>query len=125
MPRKRRIPTRRRRGAVGDGKDVRHALRTGSCWFGDLFGSRDLDSPEADHEAIKAVWNNLRDVVLAKWIAINPGTRPWGWWRFDAPERRRPAVTESEIDYLEKLGLLFDGELDRIRAAEHELTDCV
>jgi hypothetical protein len=27
--------------------------------------------------------------ILAEWIAVHPGSRPWAWWRWDAPEARR------------------------------------
>jgi len=34
-------------------------------------------------------WKVLRGELLPKWIAEHPGTRPYAWWVFDAPERRR------------------------------------
>ena len=34
-------------------------------------------------------WEDLRDEVLADWIAERPGTRPYAWWKYDAPERRQ------------------------------------
>jgi hypothetical protein len=37
-----------------------------------------------------------------------PGERPPGFWRFGAPEPRRP--DETEADYLRRLGLLLPGE---------------
>jgi hypothetical protein len=33
-------------------------------------------------------WQEHGDDLLAEWIADHPGTRPWAWWRFDAPEPR-------------------------------------
>ena len=30
-------------------------------------------------------WTALRAPLLDGWIAAFPGTRPWGWWRFEAP----------------------------------------
>jgi hypothetical protein len=47
---------------------------------------------------------------------VAPGSRPWGWWQYDAPEP--PYPRESEIDYLARHGLLTDPErlrLDRAR----------
>jgi hypothetical protein len=32
--------------------------------------------------------------LLDEWIDRYPGTRPWAWWAFDAPERRQ--VTDGD-----------------------------
>ena len=64
---------------------------------------------EDDEDARRAMWFEHRDELLAYWIqdparwkrpsgmsAIDhpepggPGTRPWAWWRYEAPEMRRP-----------------------------------
>ena len=37
-----------------------------------------------------------------------PGTRPWAWWEFDAPEPLRDH--ESERDYLKRLNQFLPGE---------------
>jgi hypothetical protein len=34
-------------------------------------------------------WAANRDELLAEWIDVYPGSRPWGWWRFDALDGRR------------------------------------
>lgn len=101
MPAKRRIPRKRRKsmftthhlqqlrtghdhgsafggGAFGDGRD---GLQLGSRGLGDA----------------KAAWQIFRDEILHDWIREQgphyrpqgPGTRPWAWWAFDAPEPRR------------------------------------
>lgn len=44
-----------------------------------------FDSEVAAREA----WEEHRAVLLDEWIADNPCTRPYSWWAFDAPERRR------------------------------------
>lgn len=44
-----------------------------------------------------------------------PGTRPWAWWRFEAPEPLPEG--EEESDYLKRHGLLLDGELEELRRA--------
>ena len=41
-----------------------------------------------DEATIREAWNELRDAILTKWIAEKPGSRPWGWWRFDSLGRR-------------------------------------
>lgn len=79
MPRVRRRPKSRREGI--EDKHVQYLL-TG-FWYVRPF-------PFADDEAEqREVWNELRDELLPDWIAESPGTRPWAWWQFDAPERRR------------------------------------
>ncbi len=35
------------------------------------------------------LWAQFGPDVLAWWIKENPGTRPWCWWQFSAPEPRR------------------------------------
>ena len=37
-----------------------------------------------------------------------PGTRPWAWWEFDAPEPL--GEHESERDYLQRFDLFLPGE---------------
>ena len=35
------------------------------------------------------LWDANRDELVREWIGAHPGSRPWGWWRYDAPEGRR------------------------------------
>ncbi|MEQ1953600.1 hypothetical protein [Mesorhizobium sp. CN2-181] len=37
---------------------------------------------------VRELWERWRDELLAQWVLDNPGTRPRGWWMFDAPENR-------------------------------------
>lgn len=94
------------------------------------------DDPPLDDDELAEAWTDLRDELLADFIASHPGSRPWAWWAFDAPEPRRQiapgpaavgpdlwfglprlyaavsphAMYESERDYLARHGLLTDGE---------------
>src|SRR4051812_27656415 len=34
-------------------------------------------------------WGVIRAEVVATWAAAHPGTRPWAWWHFTAPEPRQ------------------------------------
>ncbi len=75
-----------------------------------------------DVDAIAACWHEREHELLALWIAgwrptekwvgvYKPGrpfTRPAGWWRYIAKERRRPR--ESERDYLIRHELLLPSE---------------
>jgi len=38
------------------------------------------------------VWQACREQIMAKWLARHPGSRPYGWWAFDAPEPGRLQV---------------------------------
>ena len=47
----------------------------------DLHISRHFDSGQAIREA----WTAHRETLMAEWIGKHPGSRPWGWWRYEAP----------------------------------------
>jgi hypothetical protein len=47
-----------------------------------------------DVDTIRAAWGELRSTILPAWIRERPGTRPYGWWRFDAP----PPARRERID---------------------------
>jgi hypothetical protein len=49
-----------------------------------------LTGPHARGE-LRQIWLELRDEILDAWIAERPGTRPYGWWEFDAPRWRPEA----------------------------------
>lgn len=66
-----------RRDEMGD--EHRRVLLTG----------HDYGSVFQDASERRGTWDELRDELLPTWIAANPGTRPWAWWAFDAPERRQ------------------------------------
>jgi hypothetical protein len=96
MPRKRRL-AKGRRGelspslheffATGD----RFAPRAAAAGLGSKWGVV-LLLPGLPHQ--EQAWREHRDVMLGDWIAERPGTRPWAFWRFDAPEPRR--ILEQE-----------------------------
>ena len=79
MVRRRQISKPRK---IGHGREHFSQLLAG---LGDAFG-KDADF---DQEQARECWQKHREVLLAEWIEDNPGTRPWAWWRFDAPERRQ------------------------------------
>lgn len=58
-----------------------------------------------DRPVVRAVWEELRDELLADWAKEHPGTRPYAWWVFDAP--RDPVGTWP--------GSRWDGELPALR----------
>jgi len=90
----------------------------------------------------RSAWQRHREELLAFWlqdpdkwekanpdrdqwvepIPGGPGSRPWGFWEYEAPEPRREypgrpigQERESQIHYLRRLDLLTDAE--RILAA--------
>lgn len=40
----------------------------------------------------RALWERAGAGILARWIARRPGSRPWGWWAYQAPRWPRPAL---------------------------------
>ena len=50
--------------------------------------------------AMKQAWETHRDQVIAGWIKENPCTRPYAFWRFDAPEGRKQIGGSGCVDYL-------------------------
>ena len=36
------------------------------------------------------IWEEIRGKVMADWINEHPASRPWAWWRFDAPRWKDP-----------------------------------
>lgn len=54
----------------------------------DDFETLDILTP-LSHEAGKRHWEKYREAVLGEWIKLHPGTRPWAWWKYDAPESAR------------------------------------
>lgn len=90
-------------------------------------GRGKADTPEQQTEALEEMrrdWAFHRERLLQWWItgenapqgmkpwtfvmAGRPGTRPWAWWEFDAPEPL--GEHESERDYLQYLNLFLPGE---------------
>jgi hypothetical protein len=62
-----------------------HYLRTGDY----AGGPGCLDLFFMDERAFGDAWQAVRDSLLGEWIPERPGTRPWAWWQFEAPEARR------------------------------------
>lgn len=68
-----------------------HQLCTGYSSVAGGFGKLQALHPEHefDEDAARACWQEFGARIIAHWVELNPGTRPWGWWRWDSPERRR------------------------------------
>jgi hypothetical protein len=88
MPTKRTRKTRHTLAPVSEA--VRYVLQYGELPNGDsdLGGWLDAFIKIGSAEALERDWLAVRDELLATWIADRPGTRPHGWWFFDAPRWR-------------------------------------
>ena len=60
----------------------------------------------------RSAWQEHQEDVLP---LVDPGSRPWAWWRYDAPEPVLPR--ESELAYLERCRLLSEPEQLRLQCA--------
>jgi hypothetical protein len=53
---------------------------------------RSFDDRYFGETALRSAWEKSKAEILAEWIDEKPGTRPWAWWRYSAPEPRRQVV---------------------------------
>lgn len=49
--------------------------------------------------AMKEKWELYRDQIMADWMKKNPCSRPFGFWKFDAPELRKQINGSCDVDY--------------------------
>ena len=83
MPTKRQKRTRGIRADIAEG--VVHFLKFGELPAGNLHLSDwRLTHPHARAE-LKKIWDDVSAGILSAWREARPGSRPWGWWQFDAP----------------------------------------
>ena len=92
MPRR---PTKTRRLQQSEcPEDIRAYFEIGAPCQAELFFS---------DEEMREVWHRWREQILSGWIKSHPGTRPFAWWRWDAPRWGR------------KFGAFWDGKLPEPR----------
>jgi hypothetical protein len=48
-------------------------------------------------ERAKKIWRSISERFLKKWGKEHPGSRPWAWWRYDAPELRQRVGGKGNI----------------------------
>lgn len=67
-------------------------------------------------DEVRPCWGSYASPLLAFHVAYEPGTRPWAWWQWDAPE----PVEEEETQhaYLSRHRLWLPGEQARWQAGE-------
>ena len=85
----------------------RKELLSGPCLLAGL-GYFDYAKNTCDLKRMGVDWKQLSGGLTATWLLEHPGTRPYAWWLFDAPEPRLEG--ESERAYLERHKLLESSE---------------
>lgn len=70
-----------------------------------LLGPKGEASAFDSEESRLAAWRTHAPGVVSM---VDPGSRPWAWWHYDAPEPLGPR--ETELDYLARRGLLSEAE---------------
>jgi hypothetical protein len=54
-------------------------------------------------DGMREAWRRHGGVLLAQWVAQHPGTRPWAWWMFEAPDDAVGRPDERLEDYVARL----------------------
>jgi|GEM_PF-5075406 len=49
--------------------------------------------------AMKQAWESYRDQIMTDWMKKYPCTRPYAFWKFDAPELRKQISGSGDVDY--------------------------
>ena len=115
MPRKRRQV--KVRAQNWDTAACQRILTHGYWWFAEApFGD------PIDFDLVREAWDEIGPVLLVDWVGTSPGSRPWAWWRLDAPEPRR--ADENQAAYLDRHpDLWWTGERERWRTDAERAAD--
>ena len=127
MPRK---PPKQRRHASGHNlrvlSDKLYRVLHGELSPGDPLASF-LDECEYTVDELRDAWSIHGDTLTAEHRKAYPGSRPWAWWLFSAPEPRRQwfedgyiGVSETDRAYLERVGLLCRAERRALAAGNYK-----
>ncbi len=67
-----------------------------------------------DKQAREQAWEAHRDALMAEWATLErPGTRPAGWWWYDAPQERNKDLHETlQLAHLRLLAAEERAELE-------------
>jgi hypothetical protein len=77
-----------------------------------LLGPNDGLSAFDTDESRRTAWRSHSARLIRM---VDPGSRPWGWWQYQAPAP--PLPREAQLAYLVRCGLLTDGEQTRLQSA--------
>jgi hypothetical protein len=75
-----------------------------------LMGPRDGGSAFQSDDSRRDTWRSHSAELMR---LVQPGSRPWAWWEYDAPEPVLPR--ESETAYLARCGLFTESEQKSLR----------
>lgn len=82
MPHKKQLAKKSKR-VISD--NLRTYLLTGVRKKGDAQGFH----LSGNFNRLRLIWDAVKDEIMTGWIKENPCARPYAFWLFDAPERRR------------------------------------
>jgi hypothetical protein len=80
-----------------------------------LLGPRDAGSAFDSDESRRISWRSHSAELMR---LVQPGSRPWAWWEYDAPKPVKP--WESAMAYLARCGLLTEGEQASLAQAANQ-----
>jgi len=113
MPANQRFRRRGRRVRYSENLEPNNRFARHAIYYGrELLRMPDTVDLRDDVEEWAEVWERHRGYLLPEWIEGCPGMRPQVWWRFDCPDTPKRRRDESSVDYLDRLGVLSDEELD-------------
>src|SRR4051794_23886652 len=92
-----RVLRKAKRRSAGYNDQHVYQLQTGFDLFGLAFGNEGSYGDAFDDAAAREAWEIMRDKIMAEWIREQPGTRPWAWWRFDAPAPARRECVDGHL----------------------------
>ena len=81
-----------------------------------LLGPNDDISAFDSDESRREAWRDHTAELLS---LVDPGSRPWAWWQYDAIEPILPR--EPALAYLSRCGLLTGAERERLEHAGIQL----
>lgn len=82
------MPTKRTRRTQSRRTELTPALRR-CLGVGKHQAQRELNEYVVTERELEALWREHGPEIVADWIREHPGTRPWSWWQYGAPEPRR------------------------------------
>jgi hypothetical protein len=82
-----------------------------------LLGPNDAISAFDSDESRREAWREHAAELLPM---VDPGSRPWAWWQYDATEPILPR--EPALAYLSRCGLLTSAERERLQRAGIQLS---
>jgi hypothetical protein len=63
---------------------------------------------------LRDVWRREGAALTDEWVREHPGSRPYAWWLWSAPDHHANGEDESEARTLRRIKALRPGELGRI-----------